>query len=88
VKKPTELVMLSLGDRVWRDRNRLDQTLRMLPRVRAEESQPSSKRHRANAETNNSVCDMGGKLVSSAACTGGGLMGLVTFNSMRDCKNR
>ena len=73
---------------VRRDRNRLDQTLWMPARVSAEESEPGSEGHRANAETNNSVCGTGGKLVSSAACTGGGLMGLVTFNSMSDCKNR
>ena len=55
------------GDRVRRDRNRLDPLLRMLPRVPAEEGQPGSERHLANAETDNAVRNISGKLVLSAA---------------------
>ena len=50
-----------------RDRDRLDPSLRMLARVSAEKGEPGSQRHRANAETDNAVCDIGRKLVSSAA---------------------
>jgi hypothetical protein len=52
---------------VRRDRDRLDPSLRMLPRVSAEESQPRSERHLPNAETDHAVCDIGRKVISSAA---------------------
>ena len=46
-------------------------------------ARPSNLGPRAasSSETDNAVCDIGRKLVSSAARTGGGLIGLVTFNS-------
>ena len=54
-------------ERVGRDRDRLDQTLRVLARVPAEEREPGSQRHRADAQTDNPVCNVGRKLVSRGA---------------------
>ena len=56
---------------IWRNRDRLDASLRMFPRIAANKRKPGAKWHLTDAETDDAVGDVGWQFVAAAALNRG-----------------
>ena len=59
IRQPHASELDVAGDRVRRDRDRLDPSLRMFPRVPADEREPRAERHLADAKAHDAIGDVG-----------------------------